>query len=266
MYRSMRARWRSWLLWRAVKEIECVSESEGTLMLRGGGKITFPIVRELNYPELEDSSLWINTKIKDILHFDIWGELWRHLYEDIYAKHIPTNPTVIIDVGAHIGVFAILMAKRFPNSTIYCFEPDPFTRAYLERNINDNDSKNITVIPYALWNSRGTIPFYRSNNLATRSLIQEWASSTNSIEVETITIKDFLRERKITTVDFIKINAEGAELEIIEGGISADTFRGFVIAADHVRGSAITDKRVVNLLSHRGFKVKNLNSYIVRAE
>lgn len=124
--------------------------------------------------------------------------------------------TVLLDVGANVGVFAVTMGKLCSSASIFCFEPSPQTAEQLHRNIEANDLRNISVSQVAVSDSEGTILF--SNNLddpATNRIVP--AASEISISVPMTTLDAFLLKEGIAEVTLAKVDVEGAEPLVLQG-------------------------------------------------
>jgi FkbM family methyltransferase len=104
-----------------------------------------------------------------------------------------------------------------PSGHVYAFEPDPVARASLERNIAGNSADNIKVVPWAVTKQRGSV------NLVSHEL----GDSTTKIragghgqEVDSISLDEFCQNEGLSP-SVIKIDVEGAEIGVFEGGGSA---------------------------------------------
>ena len=129
---------------------------------------------------------------------------------------------VVMDCGANQGFFSVLAARR--GCEVYAFEPSAHIRStYLDRNAALNGVRE--VVPYALSNKRETLRFYVcKDNLGVSKIVdpdlekQLAGTATEDFEtVETLRIDDFVAERDIKRVDFIKADIEGAERQMLRG-------------------------------------------------
>lgn len=128
---------------------------------------------------------------------------------------------LVLDVGGHIGLYAISFAKLVGHAgKVYTFEPTPSTNGILRETIKLNGlQKTITVQNEAISKQKGETYFYISDNLTdnSNSLVNyEKPRSTKGIKVRLLSIDDFARPLK-TKIDFIKIDVEGAELDAVLG-------------------------------------------------
>ena len=106
----------------------------------------------------------------------------------------------------------MIMAKYFrkqlfPKSHILAFEPDPFLCKYLTQNVRTNGLTQIEILPKAVWSSNTSLPFLSDGADGGRV-----SSVSNGISVEAVMLKQFLDR----DVDFLKIDIEGNELEVLK--------------------------------------------------
>jgi FkbM family methyltransferase len=128
----------------------------------------------------------------------------------------------VIDIGANMGWYSINIAKKYPDSKIYAFEPIPKTYHYLAENISLNNIQNIEACPFGLSNEKNDLTFYFYPEGGVNASI---ANVSEREDVELINchvekLDDFVDQKKIK-IDFIKCDVEGAELFAFKGGIES---------------------------------------------
>jgi FkbM family methyltransferase len=142
----------------------------------------------------------------------------RREYEmDVYASLLQPGMTVI-DVGANIGHYAIVAARRV--GRVYAFEPEPRNFQLLARNVAVNGLSNVVAEMKAVADRRESRCLYVSEyNLGSHSLAPENApDSRRRIEVETVTIDEYHeQEMDGCRVDLLKVDTQGAETMIVNG-------------------------------------------------
>ncbi len=131
----------------------------------------------------------------------------------------------IFDIGANIGWYSNHLAKKFPNSTIYSFEPIPETFNQITANTELNGATNIRLNNLALSSKKEKLVFYYSPSITGASSSQNITENHNmtKIELEAETIDNFMITNSITKLDFIKCDVEGAEYFVYQGGL--ETFK-----------------------------------------
>ena len=119
----------------------------------------------------------------------------------------------IVDVGANIGAFTLDCAGRYPAAAIHAYEPDPVSREVLRRNVAANDlDRRVTIWPEAVAARDGEIDFL-SGGASLESGTH--AADGHRLRVPAVSLTTVLA-RLGGAVDLLKIDAEGAEVEIFE--------------------------------------------------
>ena len=192
-------------------------------------------------------------------------EINREIY-DYEAYTIYRNiksEDIVFDVGASVGIFTLKAAKKA--NFVIAVEPDPYNYNLLLRNIKNNKLENILPIQKALSNfvgqsdlEVGSSSFYSTISLQKISpkltSRRKYGKYDMKIVVDVTTIDEIVESENIERVDFIKIDAEGAELEIIEGAnktIDENNGVYLSVAAEHYEYQPI---EIIKYLSKKGFK------------
>jgi len=142
------------------------------------------------------------------------------------AQEFIKNDSVVIDAGANVGIFSLYASYLAPKGKVYCFEPTKSTFEILEKNIKKNKlDKNIYSSNSALGEKiQETEIQINTENLGGGNSIID-SKMKNYIPVDyndkqkvgMTTIDDFIKENHIQKVDFIKIDTEGYEKQILKG-------------------------------------------------
>jgi FkbM family methyltransferase len=117
---------------------------------------------------------------------------------------------LIIDCGSNIGLSVIFFKLLYPKSRVIAFEPDPRAFVALRKNINSFGLTGVECHNQAIWISDGEINFLVEGGESGK--IIESASEEKNIKVASVRLRKFLE----TKVDFLKIDIEGAEAEVIK--------------------------------------------------
>lgn len=131
---------------------------------------------------------------------------------------------VAIDIGANIGMHTLVMANRVgPTGKVFCFEPDPHPFDRLTRNLRLNGFDYVSAHQAALSAKTEMRRFYTHDdsigNYANASLYAENVGrDTPSVEVEVLSLDDFLARNPVPRLDAIKVLAQGEEFNIFRGG------------------------------------------------
>lgn len=131
---------------------------------------------------------------------------------------------IILDVGANIGLTSIYAGiLTGETGKVFSFEPLPTTFNILLENIHLNKLKNIIALNLALENRTGEAFIYENLHI-NRGAASLYKNQTNKgIPVKVDTLNNFIKSQSIANIDFIKIDIEGSELDMLKGG--ADFFR-----------------------------------------
>jgi FkbM family methyltransferase len=151
---------------------------------------------------------------------------WQPEIWDSIATALPEGG-VFYDVGAHIGYFSMKAALRAgPAGRVVSFEPNPETVALLRDNARANHFDNVVVEPIACTEREETLTLYAAGeaNTGASSLSADNATiqrgqTPKPYSVRGRPIDDVTNELKLTRVDVIKIDVEGAEGLVLRGAL-----------------------------------------------
>ena len=126
---------------------------------------------------------------------------------------------VIVDVGAHVGYYSLLAARLVgPAGKVYSFEPDPDNHSLLLKNIEYNGYHNIRVANYAISNRLGSATLYNTAlDSGRHSIYQHGLPQRGTVTVDTMPMDTFLEGEGWPRIDLVKIDVEGAELDVLKG-------------------------------------------------
>lgn len=137
-------------------------------------------------------------------------EIWEENVYEVKDSHFNLGG-VVIDIGANIGTFSVYAAHF--GATVYAIEPEPHNLEALKYNIEINNMQDkIYACPYAISDYKGTAIIHDSGG---GSSIKD--DGAFGAEVEVMSLDNFFNLYHINEVDVLKIDVEGAELEIILG-------------------------------------------------
>lgn len=131
--------------------------------------------------------------------------------EEVYKfNSAKTNP-YIIDCGSNMGMSVIYFKSLFPKARILAFEADPYVYRFLNNNVQSFGLQDVHIQNKAVWNANAeTLSFLAEGGAGGR--VQKKSSAFTFVDVETIRLKDYLKEE----IDFLKIDIEGAENLVIQ--------------------------------------------------
>ena len=129
--------------------------------------------------------------------------------QDIYLFKSDNDQPLIIDIGSNIGLSILYFKKLYPLSTIIGFEPDPEIFNILEKNLKEFHIDRVNIYNSAAWKFDGELSFYSEGALSGSIYKVE---NSKSIKVSALDINKFISGKD---VDFLKIDVEGAEYDIL---------------------------------------------------
>lgn len=125
-----------------------------------------------------------------------------------YDQSLPED-AYIIDCGSNIGLSILYLKSIAPEANIIGFEPDEANYALLKKNIQENRLENITLHQAAVWTANTELSFEVTGSMGSAISLD---NKENTIKVKGLRLKDFLSKK----VDFLKIDIEGAEYEVMK--------------------------------------------------
>jgi len=121
---------------------------------------------------------------------------------------------VILDIGANIGWFSLVIASANPNVRVFAFEPNPDVAPLLEQNFKTNGVQG-EILRQVISDRVGRVTFFQDRDDWASSLAERPGTS-RALDVPSVTIDDFVSLNKIRP-SFLKIDVEGAEEEVFRG-------------------------------------------------
>ncbi len=128
----------------------------------------------------------------------------------------PMVGETIIDVGANMGKYTMLSAKAVgERGLVISVEADPLDFQRLKENTRLNNFNNVVLCHVAAWNSDTTLRFFKGHHSGHHSLKINWRLGYFTVPARTL--DSVLCELLVEKVNWIKIDVEGAEVEVLEG-------------------------------------------------
>ena len=161
----------------------------------------------------------------------------------------------IVDVGANYGVYTLTMAKACgPSGKVWSFEPAKATAAYLEASVRANGFTNVTVVKAGLSNTRRRAVLSTQANSELNHVGAE-TDAGEAIDLTTLDdVADMFADR---TIDFVKLDAEGEEPNIIDGAARFLERHAPVVMFEIKNGHA-TDTSIAARFARLGFGIYRL--------
>ncbi len=177
--------------------------------------------------------------------------------------------SVFYDIGSNIGFHALTANQIIQTGKIYAFEPMPAMRKVMEKHVSLNSkviiTNNIELLPFAISNKAGRVAFSNDINKRDGNTYIEasyvFSGATGKIEVETQSI-DGLMLQGYQKPDIIKIDAEGAEYDILLGSKETlNLFHPNILLATHDCHLPGVQEKCVHFLEELGYRLKHTGKH-----
>lgn len=187
----------------------------------------------------------------------------------IIQNLIRKNDT-IFDAGANLGEWSCSVLRHVPSAVMHAFEPIPEVCHILKHKLSSYS--NVHVHQLALFSSNGELEFTYYPDISNLSTIYERKSVTERlrlnpkfINVKTTRLDDFCRAYRIPHIDFLKIDTEGSELDILLGALGLLTDQSIDFIQFEYGGTYIdaktTLKSVYDLLSSSNYSLYKISHF-----
>ena len=174
---------------------------------------------------------------------------------------------IVFDFGGYHGVYSIWASAQVGETgKIYCFEPNKENYSVLLENLENNNITNVIPINKGIYNQSGKISFFKRGP-GSRIIDSSFKTNTKDsiCEIDVIPLSQFIKEKNITKIDFIKADIEGAEIEFVEDYLKNILPLGIkprmAIASYHYRKDlgTNTSKQIAKEFKKNGIKVNIRN-------
>ncbi len=169
---------------------------------------------------------------------------------------------VVLDIGAYSGVTSIIFAQRVGKSGhVFAFEADELNYECARQNVEMANLwmglNNITLIPKAVWSHSNGILFSHEGAMGSSAVAITGGGRGVEKSVPSTTLEDICLEERLDRVDFIKVDIEGGEAEVLEHSVDfLARIKTRLIVEPHMVGETMTTERCSNLLVKAGYRVR----------
>lgn len=192
------------------------------------------------------------------LHRDLIADRIREPVATSLMLHYAQPGYVLLDAGANIGYFSILLADRCKE--VYAVEPDVENFNALNRNLKINNASNIKTFNFAFSNKSEILYLNRSDKSNWHTTSKS-ANSEDAIKIESITIDDFCDKQNIQP-DIIKMDIEGFERYVIPGAKNILEGVSYLFFELHSTHMSIKEVNVLlDIIDESGLKIINIIRY-----
>lgn len=188
---------------------------------------------------------FLDTPYLDILINEIFNDNYK-----IFEKGLNFQKgDIILDIGANVGVFSILISKLFPDCLIYAIEPIPIIFNFLKQNLELNNINNVIPILTAIDKDNGYVNIKYNQFLGGSSSYIKEEEIENSVNIGSITLSSLIKKIN-NRIKLLKIDVEGAEYDIIYDDLDCLKNIDFVVGEFHIN-------KYLKSLGYDPFKLAN---------
>ncbi len=227
-------------------------------------KFPFRLLSRSRYEEMKKGirGKALMDRLKTI--FDPDGAEPKLLRTSLVAEIAAAKPAAVLDIGANIGLWTGCLAKRFPNSVVHAVEADPRTAAILRSNVEAH--RNVKVHQLAVHSSSGKITFRSHENSLLSSVLEldDAAGATKVVEVEAITLDEFVRVRMGVCPALVKIDTEGNDMQVLAGAtatLADPALRAIIMefGFDPSTRRQVVIQELLDVMAKHGFRLRELD-------
>jgi len=215
------------------------------LYLRDWGKkyTVYPVSKNVKF------KIRVNSSDK----ISIW-ETWK---SGVYNQFEIKPNSVVVDLGASIGPFAIYAAIKAPNGKVFAYEASKENYDLLVTNKKLNQCDNLKAYHFAVTDKDGRISFSIRKNPALNSVFS-FLNDKKKAVVLSKSLASILKDNRLRKIDILKIDVEGSEYDILLASTRETMAKidSLVIEYHELVGSKRKVNDLKDFLINQGFKVK----------
>src|SRR5215216_5903235 len=192
-------------------------------------------------------------------------------HEDVIIEYFrPKEGDIVIDIGAHIGRYTIIASKRVgANGKVVAIEANPSNFEMLNRNIKVNQLTNIISLNNAVYSKETKLKLYlpgeELGHTTYNTVMSDRAKNEDKfVEVSANTLDYLLQLKEITDVNWVKIDVEGAEFEVLKGAtnvLSKSKDIALLIEIHNLSGGTNLYRPIIEFLNLYNFKIEFKKSH-----
>jgi len=132
------------------------------------------------------------------------------------AVSVPLQPDwLVVDIGAALGDYAVWAGRQLTGGRVFAIEPFPQSVKLLKQNVQLNQVNNVVVVETAIGGQDGKSGLQLVTGQAVQHSTAASTAAAGSMPVRVSSLQSFFSEMKIDSCDYLKIDCEGAEYDIL---------------------------------------------------
>ena len=203
-----------------------------------------------------DLKIKIRVKSTDLMALT---NVWMMNEYDVDSFKINQND-IVIDVGAHIGLFSLLVSQFCKTGKIFSFEPIRENFDLLVSNLELNHIQNIFPFNVGVSKNSDGLNLFLDDDQSAHSI---FPNGSKSIAVDSISLQKIFDEKKISACKLLKLDCEGAEYDIIDSlpAEYLDKIQNMAIEYHFADTKPELIKNLITKIKNAGFKIKTVPHY-----
>lgn len=194
-------------------------------------------------------------KVRSLM--DVWVVKETCLDRDYEANAVSIQDNwTIIDIGASLGDFAVSVAYEHPTCQVYAYEPFPESYKLLEENIALNGTGNVIAAPIAVGAGAGQMTLF-ATGAAVQHTTTKASGTAEAVSVQGLGLDDVFAVNALATCDFLKMDCEGGEFDILFNASAATLEKISNISLEYHDGvTGFSHQDLTDYLQQNGFQVQ----------
>ena len=175
------------------------------------------------------------------------------------------NGEILLDVGANIGYFTLLMAKLSgPSGKVFSFEPEDKNFKILEKNVKINNYQNVVLEKKGVSDRNGINKFFLSSKNTGMHSLQKIRDDVKEVKIDVIKLDDYFSALDLAEkISLIKIDVEGAEFQVLKGMKTILKNKNLKLLIEfipeHLKKHGTNPGDVLKILEDNNFKIYQIN-------
>jgi len=178
---------------------------------------------------------------------------------------------VVVDVGANIGYFSMLAAKKTgPSGKVFTIEPMQQANTWLKKNFKLNNFENYEILEVAIGDKPRMMKMYKKSNSSEMIILDPDVSKTDLIicgEIQVESIDNIISKKKIDKINLMKIDVEGFEYEVLLGcqkSFEEKRIKNIIceIHSKYLKNRKIDEQKIYSLLRENHFIVQEVEKHV----
>ena len=208
--------------------------------------------------------LFGDVKIRNFINFSEYHSCSRALTsgEFNFLGKFRFEPGAIVDIGANLGVYTIILALKNPQRMIYSFEPHPAVFCALSDNMRLNDLSNVKAEKLAVGKTNGSVNFLANSHSRATSRMADHGDA-EVIAVKVVSLDSYVSIHQFEQISFMKVDVEGFESLVFQGAeelLTRNKVRAifFEVCPDATRAAGFNPADAATILLGYGYSLHRI--------